>query len=255
MSNKDGIVSRKSFEIPGAAYIFVYDITAAQSGEIALIGTATSGDSKAGTFVARIDPSKEAVISRVTPYVPRKIAIAGDGTLWTVGWMKTETGADGENNVVKRFDAKGKSIGTMLPRPQFRKGLPASIDTPDFSVLRASRDRIAWLTAGNEYIEWSLDGRTITRIEGPPLTEKHHDPVCLALSDDGQVIASSQSVELEKWDVWVLNRATRAWRQIDITGERLPRWGQLLGFDNDTLVTGFNDGRVLRFKRQIDDEK
>ena len=59
----------------------------------------------------------------------------------------------------------------LLARLSFPQGLErdfrqASVDTPDFSALKPSSDRVGWLTAGNEYIEFALDGRENVEVGG-----------------------------------------------------------------------------------------
>lgn len=246
-ASTDGLIERTAFTVPDAAYIFVYDVTASRDGTIALVGTAISDDSRAATFVARLGADRTAaLITRVSPYVPRKVTIAPDKTIWTVGWVRDEAGRVLRNNVLKSFDSRGVVVRTLAPQVTFRAGLPASVDTPDFSVLRSSLDRIGWLTASNEYIEFALDGGEIARFAGPPLTEKHHQPVTFALSEDNDAVVGSQGAD--HWDLWTLDRKRNSWTSVEIA-DGVPNWGEVLGFDGASLLNGVARGQVFRYRR------
>lgn len=249
IASKDGLIERRSFQIPNVGYIFVYDVTGSIDGTIALVGSTFSNDSQLGSFVARISPDrKDTIITPVRPYIPRKVTIAADGSLWTVGWIMNEATRDRrENNILKRFDATGKLTVTLRPVIVRTKGQSISPpDMPDISTLRSSRDRIAWLSSSNEYFEFSTDVREITHLDGPPLTEKNHRPVTMALSDDNQVFSGAQGTD--RWVLWTLDRKKNEWTSIE-TSDGLLQWGELLGFDQDMLVTGF-DGKAVRYKRK-----
>jgi hypothetical protein len=84
---------------------------------------------------------------------------------------------------------------------------------PDISTLRPSRDRIAWLSSGDEYIDFSIDAHEITHLDGPPLTDKYHAPVTMALSDDNQVLVAAQDVD--RWEIWTLNREKNEWLSVE----------------------------------------
>jgi len=166
--------------------------------------------------------------------VARKVVIVPNGEVWTVGWIANERKYVLRDKVFKRFDITGRAVGTWAVSASFQKGLPASVDAPEFASLKASSDRVGYLTPGNEYFEFALDGSEVMHIAGPPLGKDHRSPVTLAISSNGQVVVGSQN-GFKRWDVWSLNRSANQWLELP-TRDFAPQDGELLGFDRETLI-------------------
>ncbi|MBI1788858.1 MAG: hypothetical protein HYR60_15065 [Acidobacteria bacterium] len=234
---------RIRFAIPGSGFTRVYDVAAGPDGTVALSGSAYSADGKAGTFVAWIAPDRKSqTVSRTWPYVPFKLTLAADGSIWTVGWILPPPGinAGSQNNVLKRFDKTGRERSTFTLRARPR---PDSRDAVMSSELRASGDRIGWLTNGMEYIELSLGGRELDRFEAPAVP-RPSDVLSLALSVDNEVVIGT--VGGGKWNIWALDRERRAWIPSSVSGSEEPALGRLRGFDGPSLVADFVDLRLIR---------
>lgn len=251
-AGKDGHSERIVFRIPEAGHIYLNGVSSGPDGMLAVSGSAYSSDGKAGTFVAHIAPDrKQKVITRVWPFCPRVLTVAADGTIWSVGWVLDEAGATVATNVLKRFDASGKVLTTTIvqAKSRFSTGLGAV----EYSRLASSRDRVGWITNKYEYIEFSLDGREIFRIDGPPFSPEHEiHTLSMALSSDNQVVVGT--VGRSRWDLWTLDRDNRTWSRIEVTGGELGGVGYLLGFDGEELVTAGERDTIQRYKRLSSEE-
>ncbi len=227
---------------------------------VAVCGWGFDPEGRRSTFVARISPDrKTTVVTRIWPYVAEQLAVAGDGTIWTVGWK----GQDPPTtiNVLERIDGSNKVASASQIRARATPGHEGMGDAVDGSRIKASSDRVAWLTGGNEYIEFSLDGRERFRIDGPPLAPDTFSLLTFAMRNDGAVVvgvntrwgsradASPKPNASRKWtwELWSLDRDAGDWIRIEIIGKKLPVQGIVLGFDGDDLVTAENR-RLYRYK-------
>ena len=81
-------VERISFDIPGASVISVRDYAAAPDGTVVLCGSAGGAGPKAATFLSVISADRKGrVVTQLWPFVPERVAIAGDRTIWAAGYM------------------------------------------------------------------------------------------------------------------------------------------------------------------------
>jgi hypothetical protein len=59
-------------------------------------------------------------------YLPSKIAVAGDRSIWVLGWQRDSVGTSypdqNDYMIVRHFAAEGKELGPMYSAPPFRKG-------------------------------------------------------------------------------------------------------------------------------------
>jgi len=245
----DGPPERIRFVIPDSGHIRINDVAAGPDGALALGGSAYAADGKFGTFIAWIAPDRRSqTVTRTWPYVPWRITLAADGSIWTAGWVKDPPSRDVKMqfNVIKRFDQTGRVLTTSAPRARAAPEEGRGDAVGGFSFLRASSDRVGWLTNGMEYIEFSLDGREIDRFEDTALMEhRRHASLSLALSSDNQVMIGVV-VNRRDWTIWALDRERRAWIRHDVTGPGEPTWGHLLGFDGPFLVADVIDSKMRR---------
>ena len=169
----------------------------------------------------------------------KDITIAPDGTIWTVGWDK-EAGRR-VYNVLKRFSPSGTLLSsrhvTVKPFP----GDPTD-DVSNLSYLHSSGDRVAWLTAAGEYLEFSFDGNEIARFEAPAyhLDQKNGFVLrtwfYLGLSDRNEVVVASLGTSTGS-SLWRLNRDAHHWTPVNVSGEQIN--SRLLGFDGDELIVDY----------------
>jgi hypothetical protein len=236
--DREGRKEETLFTFADAGLIYVYEAAASSKGEIAVVGSAYTGDSRGTTFLARIAADhRSQTITRVWPYRAVVVTFAPDGTIWTVGDLKDEENTrEIALNVLEHFDSAGKLLGS---RTLAVKGWA----TAETSYLHASRDRVGWFTRANEYLEFSMDGSEIARYDGPEgATEREISGV--AMSEENEVVAGR--LGKGKAELVTLDRATRTWNPVSLSAGT-PEWARVLGFDGTTLVTTTENGRLRRY--------
>lgn len=245
LTDHDGHTERVPFELPDTAYIQGLRYSAGTDGSIVAIGTALKGKSSGACFIAWISPDrKRQTVIQAYPFVPEAVAVAADGAIWSVGTLfdddKMKTIAD---NVIRRYDTSGKLLSSLTVG-----GLRAPAgwghDATMGSGLLASRDRIGWFTSGDQYLEFSLEGREIQRFEGPPAWgAPGRDPslnywvVGFALSSENQVVVTGVTKDEKSERMAVLNRTARAWYPALLNGGDPSERHRLVGFDGVEMIT------------------
>ena len=219
------------FEIPDAGLINVYAPALGADGTIALIGDAYSSDAKATSWLGLISPDRKLQsVIRLWPYYPAAVAIAADGTIWTVG-------ADGSDHTeqIRRFDPSGKLIssrpvvGQALKRHGGKAG-PAS-------YLVTSPTRVGWVTNAGEYFEYSLDGQLLGKYPAPAADAAggaEHETGGAALSPANELLLNvcGPNPGLKApCHLAELDRSTRTWRTVEQPENE--RWDSLIGFDGE----------------------
>ncbi|GEM_PF-1707921 len=251
-TGRDGRQEIIRFSIPDGRHISIYGLAGADDGTVAAVGSAYSKDGKGTAFLARIAPDRQKqTVTQLMPYMPNVVTIAGDGSIWMIGWVRAGESV-AEENVLKRFDATGRALASEVLQARHRimsgddEARPRNRDATALSALRNSRDRVAWYTNGNEYIEFSLDGKILTRLDGPPVEKPLRIGVLLALSAQNDVVAGN-----DRSGYWSLDRGSRTWIPIQFTGgERTKHNELLLGFDENCLVFISGKGEVRRYRRE-----
>jgi hypothetical protein len=233
---KDGWREDIRFSFSGGRQITLLGASGAPNGGMVVIGGALSDDGRGATFLSCIGPDHSTkTITRLSPFVPKAVTVAPDGTIWVVGWVRGANDVQ-EYNVLKRFDASGLLISTASLKARGPSWNLAG-DATAWSILRASKDRVGWLTAGNEYLEFSLDGREVSRVNGPPGQIYHYEFwSSFVLSDANEVLVGfpTDSPRSGALKLWSLDRAKSSWSQVG--GESLPGKAHLFGFDGDTVL-------------------
>jgi hypothetical protein len=239
--DRDGRKDEFLFTFEGAARIRIHNIAGSPEGEIAIVGSAYTNDGRFTTFLARVASNRKSqVITRTWPYAPHVVMFAPDGMLWTIGNLKDEENTRGiPGHYMRHFDRAGKVAAASTVRVRG----PES-GGEEVSILRASRDRIGWLTKDGEYIEFSLEGAEIGRwdLPGQP---GFLETTGLALSDQNDVIVGhfgkghAELLELE--------RDTQTWARVVLPKDYMPSWAWVMGFDGTTLVTHSGTGILRRF--------
>jgi hypothetical protein len=204
---------------------------------LALIGSAYNDDGSGTAFVARVSPDRKAsTVVRTSPYAPSVVAVATDGNIWTVGDTFLDEMHDSSvPNVVKVFSPEGKLVRTFSV--SVRAGSLRG-DAVSGSVLTCSKERVVWMTNGNEYIEFSLGGQEIYRTDGPPLRSANTRPWArFAVSWAGQAVQVEGSGTETR--VWLLNRSSGSWTPAKRT------------FADSVLVVGFEGADLVTI--EVDD--
>jgi hypothetical protein len=240
--DRDGRRDEFLFTFEGFARIWIHNIAGSPDGEIAIVGSAYTNDNQLTTFLARVaSDRKRQLITRTWPYVPRVVTFAPDGTVWTIGGLKKneDNTRDVSSHFVRHFDRTGRVIWSSTVRV---RGPEVGGETA--SILRASRDRIGWLTQDGEYIEFSLDGAETGRWDLPGHAG-FLETTGFALSDENDVIVGhfgKGHAELLE-----LDRDAQAWARVTLPKDYTPSWAWVMGFDGTTLVTHSNTGILRRF--------
>jgi hypothetical protein len=168
LADHEGNKERVVFQLPDTAYIEALRYNVGTDGSIVAIGTALRGKNGGACFIAWIAPDrKRQTVIQAAPFVPVAVAMAADGTIWSIGTLfdddKMKTMA---NNVMQRYDTSGRLL-TSLTLTELRSPREWPGDATEFSYLQASQDRVGWFTSGDQYLEFSLAGAEIGRFEGP----------------------------------------------------------------------------------------
>jgi hypothetical protein len=228
----DHEVERIAFDIPGVSIISVRDYAVGPDGAVALCGIARGPGPKLGTFISWVSPDrKRKLVTRVWPFVPERLTLAADGTIWAAGNLHQDPGDSiAESDIVQRFDFSGKPLSSSSAHPRY---VPGETNEHIFaSHFFASRDRVGWLTFGNQYIEYSLTGLELGRYEAPALNVdvEHRNGCGAALSEANDLAVCIRQNDNIK--ILTLDRATRKW---EVALLEKPNNG-LLGYDGETLV-------------------
>jgi hypothetical protein len=246
--DRDGRRDEIWLELPGAETIYAHFATGGPDGSVAVVGYAHSSDSRGGNFLIWISPDrKRRTVIRLQPYVAERVALAGDGTIWTVGDVRDAPRYDlTKHCLVKRFDTSGKELASFSVRARARPDITP--DATSMSYLMGSRDRVGWFTNGGEYIEFSLDGKEIARFDGPP--DLDYEQISgVGLDAENNLFVGRKGDETFDFEVLELDRTTRTWKKAAVTGPNTPHWARILGFDGTTLVTTEQSGTMRRYSR------
>lgn len=245
-TDKDGRVDHIPFSIVGASIINLRALTCTPNSTIAVSGSAYADDGKVGYFISRISvDGKPQLLLRTSPYVAVVLAIAADETLWTAGWVKSEDGRKiARHNVFRRMDQTGRLLNEFALSARASAGVGR--DAVNLSHLRASRDRVGWLSNSAEYFEFALDGRQLYHGNGPPLPESgatYYLSYTLSVDNYAVVgVATNQG-----WSVWSLDREKHEWNRLQFTQQIAPAWGSVLGLEDGALVIRESQGTIRAY--------
>ncbi len=235
------------FELPGSGYIYVGGIGSGPDGALVVVGFGMSDDSRMASFIAWISPDrKRQIVTRTWPYLPFKVTVATDGTIWTVGPVRNGYNtATPDPNVIRHYDSSGHLLASASVNARPDGNL---VEVSSASRLMASSDRIGWLTGGCEYIEFSFDANELGRYNCPSGMLDGTDMDGVALSAGNSVVLGGKRntpfAPLE------LNRAKRTWEPVPVPTDAARNWHLILGFDGLSLVTFAHDpgsGKLRRF--------
>jgi hypothetical protein len=240
--DRNGIeVSQFTFTIPGASLINIYSDSVARGldGSLAIVGTAYTGESRGGAFVAWVSPDRqEQTVIRVSPFFPHTVTLASDGTIWVAGdeFKKNRKDIDYSQHLVRRYDKNGKLLGSFVPWSSLGTDAPRYFPTPSIrSVLLSLKDRIGWYSPGsNTYIEFSLEGSVVSRFKTAP--HQTDDVINVVLCDNGGLFASTQIPRGEdktNFGIFSLDRQRSEWSLVP----RNEQWGMLYGCDGTRLAS------------------
>ena len=237
------LISSTTLNIPDATLISTGDFDRAPDGTIIFTGESYSSDGRGTPFIAWISPTGQTErVIRTDPYHPYTVAVALDGTVWTMGceMINHDVRAPGLNpdaSVLRHFDQQGRLIGSGGPQSQFKT--QTQISRLVHGYLAATRDRVGWyslIDGPGRYVEISTSTMQTTIYPGfAPVSGGR--VTSLALTDAGQAY-------IESWDpvshtriTYRLNRGTSQWVPVQAPPFAEARFGpSLMGNDGEQLV-------------------
>jgi hypothetical protein len=244
--NGQGQESVLTLSIPGASSVRVRAAAHGPSGGV-ICGWTVDPVGQASDFLALVSSDGLTTkIIRTGPYAPRSVAIAPDGTLWTVGyeWPRPKP-LSSNGGVVRHFDSSGNQIGAFIPESSLtRSELGLGIDS-----LVASSDRVGWYPGrGSHYFEVSFSGK-VQQYPGIQATGRA-GVLGLALINNGSVFATTDSdgVGEARQVLLTLDRLQGTW-----SAPQLPSGGDpptsvfVLGSQGNQFVMATRDSHVVRF--------
>ncbi len=236
--DRDGKRDQILFTAPGISAISISHIAGSRAGEIAITGSAFSDEGGLTAFLARISADHQhQTVTRTWPYVPKELTFDYNGNIWTIGDLKDDENTRDRVHTLRRFDPTGKLLGSATIRVK-------GSFSDETTYLCSSRDRVGWF-AGEEYIEFGLNGSEIARYAGPAVSY-WHDISGVTMNDESDVIAGRFGSG--KANILILDRQTRAWTPVSLPKDYAPTWLEILGFDGAMLVTYGEMGILHRFE-------
>lgn len=223
-----------ALDIAASAFTYVHDVTVGADGSIAAVGRAISDDSRKGTFIVWISPDHaRQVVTRVWPYCPHVVAMAQDGSIWTVGAVVNDSYRLVYPNELRHYAPSGQLL-TSTPILNARPNSGGAYTVNEGSTLMASNDRVGWLTWACQYMEFSLQGVELGRYNCPSGSSSVSQLGGVALSQSNDlVVGAKQAAPLAPLE---LDRATGEWRPVTVLQDS-GNTNEVLGFDGLTLIT------------------
>lgn len=232
--------------IPGSEVVDLNDVARGPDGAIIACGSAYDHSGRGSGFIAISDLNGDrAAIISSSPYVPFRVAAAGDGTIWTAGLEMTNAmdSTPPGTGVIRRYDRTGRMLQALIPRSAFSSSFMVQ-----YGILRSDDGRIGWYTGpmngpGSQYYEIFSDGRIR---KYPPVSPGKWEGVTgLALINDGRTYISTADLTNHTYRLLSTSGPDKAW-----VGEALPaqlRRLWLFGGDGRRLVVQHRDRFTMAF--------
>jgi hypothetical protein len=235
---------QKTLQVPGGSQPVVRDVDFDADGNAAVATSAEGGPSGFLSGILLLDHTGgDTGFINTDRYVPARIAIAPDSSIWALGWQHDAQSARPDRQgymIVRHFSADGKELKAHLPRSSFPPGLEPGADGPEVHI-EVTNDRVGILAfsgetgATAEWVELDLNGNLLGRYRTDDA------PLALALAaftaDDHVYLAGPKFGEL-----YTLDHASHNWK---LTPQQVA--GMLMGADGNSLVykVGKNVGPIL----------
>jgi hypothetical protein len=249
-------VSSVTADLPAAAHVGFHDSDRASDGSIVFSGAAWSSEAQVASFIVWISPhGKTARIVSTSPYFAYSLAIAPDGSVWTLGLELVDHRAvhpslNPADGVLRNYDSSGKVIGTFWPQSGFTSR--DNLLRLTKGELRATSDRLFWYsysTKGEGALrEIRLADMSITDFAAP--TSDSNGPIYgFAVTNSNDVAVSVPDRKAQDIPTYCLDRATATWAVLHAPGfnnkKGSPISPYVVGSDGSKLV--FRTGDELAF--------
>jgi hypothetical protein len=245
----DGVAEEVRFSIPDWTHLTVVSLWGGEDSEIVAGGYGVTDQIELKGFVVRIarDRTQRTIIP-VENLSIQAMTVGPSGVIWALGDGKDQETGDSHRNILTRLSPTGKVLSsTMLDLP----GKP-SYSVAAQTSMRASSDRVAWLTSGNDYVEFGTDGTEMTHIAGPPKSPNDMYNTmygtAFALSYANTALISKPSTGKKpsdhKLNIWTLDRVQQSWFLSEPASGAFPPSTNIYGFDGETLMTSGVDRQL-----------
>jgi len=224
--DRNRVLEKVPFSLPDSKSIRIEGLAGWSDGRLAVVGAALH-KGKPWNYLARIAADRQSAIAKdLDNFFPKLVVVSPDSSIWVMGAVRL---ADGTwfYNVLRHYDKEGKILGGS--ELFYRR----SVDLVAGSVLRCSRDRLAWLTNTNEYMEITFQGE-VTPAIGGPAKEGVGWQVGMSMSDNNEVIITA--TRPGDWGVWRFDRPKLRWQPVELRSSETIDSPMTVGFDEDSLV-------------------
>jgi hypothetical protein len=236
----DGRNEEIRFDIPGWSKLTVFSLWGGEDGEIVAGGNGFNAQGNPSGFIERISGDRAGRAPMPLDAISIAVMTVGPGgMLWAIGIGKDKETDTFHSNILVRLSPDGKLLSsTILDFPRIND----SDNVNRSSQMRASSDRVGWLTSRNQYIEFAADGHEITRIDGPPGSSSNDvSNSRLAITQGNTVLVSKPAPEgrnqPQKTNIWTLDRIKDRWFLSEAADGTFPANTSIYGFDGVTLIT------------------
>ncbi len=239
-------VNTLDFRPPDAERVELHDFSVGPAGEVALCGWAYSSQSKRVAFVAiqRSDGAPMTLV-QTNPYSPWLLAVASDGSVWTVGPEEIvgedghQSGTRGAGNIIRHFWVDGTVLASTMPK--HKKRLLRLVD----GYLVVSNDRLGWYSpthGDGVYVEISTSSFQATAYPGVPLAGSGDSVSGFTLTQGGEAYAFVESGAPPKTrTIYRFDRSTKAWDPLPGVGLAGKGFWELKGDLGESLVLAESD--------------
>jgi hypothetical protein len=239
----DGLTEEVRFSIPDWARLTVVSLWGGDDGEIVAGGFGINDKMELQGFVVRLarDRTQQTNIP-VENLAIQAMTVGPSGVIWALGSGKDQETGDFHRNILTRLSPTGKVLAsTILDSP----GKP-SYTVAFATCMRPSSDRVAWLTSGNDYVEFGTDGTEMTHISGPVSAPNDMYGTAFALSAANtalisKVVRGKKVKDPTTLKIWTLDRVQQSWFLSESASGEFPASTSIYGFNGDTLMTSGSD--------------
>lgn len=238
--------------IPEAETVDVASFARGADGAVVACGNVYDRAGRGSGFLALFSRSGEDLgVTRLSPYSPRRVTLASDGSIWTTGMEVTnakESTPPG-SGVVRHFDRHGRLLGSFIPRSTFGTHLAV-----EYGRLGSAKGRIGWYTGpfmgpGSRFYEILFDGE----VRAYPVigVRPKEELTGLGLTDDGHTYVTMKDNAIPfSWRLLSTGDPGQAWVEEKLPSE-VGRVFLLFGADGNHLVIHHRDWSTMAFLRVL----
>ncbi|HEX5431893.1 MAG TPA: hypothetical protein VFW83_08005 [Bryobacteraceae bacterium] len=242
----------------GASRVDVHDFTVSPGGIIGVSGVAYTSDGAYSTFLAWISADgKIQRVVRVSPFSPRRLSFASDGSLWVAGTAQTPARLeDPSYDVLRRYDSTGHLLGSSLPRSSFSMSTLSHRSPAANAFLVPLPDRMGFYSPSEQtWIEVGAAGPVILRtaamdagVFGAASSRGKVRVTGAAALASGRAYISTVAPDGSGKDqpaIYRVDTSTPNWQRVDASAVLPPgRNGWIAGADGERLVIMNGAGQV-----------